>query len=353
MTSNKRDITLDLVKGICIILMVIGHSGAPIWIHDFIYMFHMPCFFIVSGYLIKEKYVYNLKIFFKRKFKSIWWVFVKWTIIFVLLHNLFYNLGIYEVTYTYKEIALKILKSLDMNKTEQLLSGFWFLKSLMIASIVSILYYRFIGMQTIKLVIGIVCLILISVLLKHYEIRSLLYLNQINVMSTAYFMSGSLLRELTPHLMSRRFLIASIAFLSLIVGTITIPTSIPDVKDWQIVPYFLISFLVSAALIEICRYDKLHNICSWIARIGSRTLDILIFHLLAFKLVSFIKIQHLGLNESKMSDFPVIYEANEWYWLAYSFIGVGVSLLLVNIINCIHHLIISKSFTFYVSNQDK
>lgn len=47
--SEKRDTTWDAVKGIGIILVVIGHSGCPAYIHDFIYMFHMGLFFFASG----------------------------------------------------------------------------------------------------------------------------------------------------------------------------------------------------------------------------------------------------------------------------------------------------------------
>ncbi len=53
----KRIIPLDLAKGICIILVVIGHycpENSPdwyVWIHDLIYSFHMPLFMFASGYL--------------------------------------------------------------------------------------------------------------------------------------------------------------------------------------------------------------------------------------------------------------------------------------------------------------
>lgn len=51
---KERNITLDIMKGIGIILMVIGHSGCPPFLKNFIYTFHMPLFFMISGYLITE-----------------------------------------------------------------------------------------------------------------------------------------------------------------------------------------------------------------------------------------------------------------------------------------------------------
>lgn len=42
---------IDIAKGIGIILVILGHSGVNSEIKDFIYGFHMPLFFVISGYL--------------------------------------------------------------------------------------------------------------------------------------------------------------------------------------------------------------------------------------------------------------------------------------------------------------
>lgn len=52
--ENKRDVTFDVMKGIGILLMLVGHwPGLPQWAHQFIYSFHMPLFFLVAGYFSK------------------------------------------------------------------------------------------------------------------------------------------------------------------------------------------------------------------------------------------------------------------------------------------------------------
>lgn len=45
-----RNIVLSVVKGIAIILMVVGHAEAPDFLTRWIYTFHMPVFFIAAGY---------------------------------------------------------------------------------------------------------------------------------------------------------------------------------------------------------------------------------------------------------------------------------------------------------------
>ena len=53
----QRIDSFDILKGIGIILMIVAHTFGPnhmIW--DFIYAFHMPLFFIVSGYFYKQRF---------------------------------------------------------------------------------------------------------------------------------------------------------------------------------------------------------------------------------------------------------------------------------------------------------
>ena len=61
---NNRDYTIDIIKGICIILMMLGHVlySTSIFRH-IIYSFHMPLFFIVGGVYLKK---FNFKKDFHR-----------------------------------------------------------------------------------------------------------------------------------------------------------------------------------------------------------------------------------------------------------------------------------------------
>ena len=52
--GENRDLTYDIMKGIGILLMLVGHwPGLPHWAHQFIYSFHMPLFFLVAGCFAK------------------------------------------------------------------------------------------------------------------------------------------------------------------------------------------------------------------------------------------------------------------------------------------------------------
>lgn len=45
-----KDLTFTNAKAIGIMAVVVGHSGCPQIIHNFIYCFHMPLFFMITGY---------------------------------------------------------------------------------------------------------------------------------------------------------------------------------------------------------------------------------------------------------------------------------------------------------------
>ena len=53
MSYMERNIELDILKGIMMIFVVIGHTNITIPYFD-VYWFHMPAFFLISGYLAKK-----------------------------------------------------------------------------------------------------------------------------------------------------------------------------------------------------------------------------------------------------------------------------------------------------------
>ena len=52
---------IDTARGILIILVVIGHIWQAGFVHNFIYSFHMPAFFFISGMLMSHTRAYDKK----------------------------------------------------------------------------------------------------------------------------------------------------------------------------------------------------------------------------------------------------------------------------------------------------
>lgn len=51
--TQNREIWIDVLKGVGILLVLLGHCNTPF--DKYIYGFHMPLFFLISGYLFKSK----------------------------------------------------------------------------------------------------------------------------------------------------------------------------------------------------------------------------------------------------------------------------------------------------------
>lgn len=130
---KNRNISIDIIKGIGIILMVGGHCGMPFT--QFIYLFHMAIFFMASGYCFNasnSETIQSVLSFVKRKFKGLWFPYVLWTAVFSLLHNVFIKIGIYSPEpWSISEIGKNIIKSLFLHGHTQLGSALWFVSTLM------------------------------------------------------------------------------------------------------------------------------------------------------------------------------------------------------------------------------
>lgn len=152
--------TISIGRGLCIILMVMAHAGSPMWMTRFIYMFHMPFFFIISGYCLKESYFSQTKLFLKKRVKGLYIPYIKWSLLFLLLHNVFFHFHFYDSEYgyvalsDYSQIPQKLYEVKDfishgmavltrMEGHEQLLGGYWFLKELFLGSIIGFLICKY------------------------------------------------------------------------------------------------------------------------------------------------------------------------------------------------------------------
>jgi len=54
--NERRIVWIDWAKAILIYLMVVGHCFPVAWENQLIYAFHMPAFFIISGYLYRQRH---------------------------------------------------------------------------------------------------------------------------------------------------------------------------------------------------------------------------------------------------------------------------------------------------------
>ena len=81
-SNNPRNQTVDVLKGIGILLMIFDHVRFGHYSHYIIQSFHMPLFMILSGYMYKTD---SFSVFFKKKTKSLLKPYLFWGLLFFVL----------------------------------------------------------------------------------------------------------------------------------------------------------------------------------------------------------------------------------------------------------------------------
>ena len=134
---------ISICKGIGIILVVLGHLNIGEYWHQVIYSFHMPLFFFISGYLFKYIYLEIPKEFLLKKAKTLYIPFVKWALIFLLLHNVFVYFHIEKGMYDIKDYLIGGANILLFCNYDPILGPTWFLRSLFVSFLIfySVLFF--------------------------------------------------------------------------------------------------------------------------------------------------------------------------------------------------------------------
>lgn len=351
----KRDKSIDIVKGFGIALMVIGHSGCPKWMSDFIYSFHMPLFFICSGYFYKPiKEVKDLFSFAKKKFVGLYFPYVKLSVLFLLLHNIFYKLNIYSNEYGYlgstsslynfKNIVFRLFEIFfSMEAHEGLLGGFWFIRVLLFSAIgFSVLDYLLHKWKRsiLKDMIIFLFLLLMSAFSWYTSMHFWVFDDLFRIFyGCLFFYLGYLYRSygLVERLNS---LWINVGCLLLVVCcSIYIPTGMSLSSSKLIISYLASASAGSLLVFNLSRNVVKYRFSSWLTYIGRNTMIILALHFLSFKIISLIKIYIYGLPIKMLSCFPVIEEYNQYFWIAYVLVGVGIPLLIDSFYNKIRMII--------------
>ena len=94
-----RETKFSILKAIAIICVVLSHAGISGWLFNFVFIFHVPIFFICAGYFFNTKYLTDERTYIVHRFKGLYLPFVRWSLFFLLIHNVLFPLGILSETY--------------------------------------------------------------------------------------------------------------------------------------------------------------------------------------------------------------------------------------------------------------
>jgi fucose 4-O-acetylase-like acetyltransferase len=140
---GKRIEWIDAAKGIGIILVVAGHVPTTDPIRQFIYSFHMPLFFFLSGLVFKSENL-DLKSFFLKKARSLLFPYICFAIItylfwFTVERHLPFNSGGDVDPFT---PFMGIFLSVEDNHMMSYNPAVWFLTALFLVEMAFFLYTK-------------------------------------------------------------------------------------------------------------------------------------------------------------------------------------------------------------------
>ena len=307
----------------------------------------MPLFFVCSGYFFKEISDHtSLHIFYKKRMKSLYLPYFKWSILFLLLHNIFRSFHITESAFYQKEEYVRqFMKMIAMRDYELLIRPFWFIKELLFASIIVATISFFISRQSIKdkPELFFVFTIISSIISKLVPPIPLIGDCSTLCLSILYYCTGIILYKY-KHLIPQTNTTILLSFIIILIGSVffigTIDMRFTNI--YNLIPFYFLS--ITGIIMILCISQKLEatkNV-SLLYYIGKHTMPILALNLLALKLGSLLKIWIYELPIEQLASFTVIYDYNSWFWLIYTIIGITIPLLIHFIYIRIVHLFISR-----------
>ena len=90
--ERKRLVYIDVARGLGIVLVVFGHVLTNGFIRQYLYSFHFPLFFFLSG--LTYRYPKDKKYFWKNKIARIYIPYITWALISILIFCVFWQLDI-------------------------------------------------------------------------------------------------------------------------------------------------------------------------------------------------------------------------------------------------------------------
>lgn len=327
--KNTRIDYYDIAKGIGILLVVWAHGSGPF--SRYIYQFHMPFFFLISGLLYNSKS--SLKRFIGAKIKSLYVPFVFWNILFYTIKSVLRGVSSNTIL---RNVLLIIL---TLSKDGEFFGATWFLGALFLVSII----YKLFDTLMLEVKYRDFVLLGFSSILTLVAMQiTFPYMLSRTVICGWYFSLGVVLKnnkdKLNNFVCFGSALAAGCTFLLIAhFGSANMG------KNSYRYPlqFILGAVLASYALLYICcEFDKRAKILMPVKKLliylGKHSLDIVIWQFVSFRLVILLQMYMNGeliTLDNVLSYYPCYSTANGW-WLVYTIVGTCVPIALCEFLRC-------------------
>lgn len=328
---------MDVLRGLLIISVVIGHSTGKF--NEYIYQFHMGAFFIVSGYLAKQKSRTLLETMYHKVLTLLLPVITSICILQFITYVL-YRFDLYNIFFAdmqYNNFST-VLKEFFANGSIYVwwLGAAWFVLVLFQINILHRLLYQLLDENY-----GVsYAIVSIGLFFIGYSISETTWSHKWNfdlvLIAQFYYAIGLYLRQYAEKIVQKITWMRSV-FLACVTFAVmhNIATKLHFTMDYPSrafnTPAIDALMVLNGALfmfaIAMC-INKVPFISKIVAYLGRNTLPILLFHFMAFKVPFYILYKLDIINFQEISAFVPSSEIGNSYWWFITLISILVSLLI-------------------------
>lgn len=294
---KERIVWLDYGKTIAIYLVVLAHTTLYKPAEGFIYTFHMPFFFFMSGYLFSYSKYPSYMEFVKRRFRQL-------LVPYVVINMITYLLWLLVLRNVGSDVGEDVgalsplIAAVTVNATEMVHDvPLWFLAALFL---VENLYYLLYRNARYRVVVTLL-LLLLAVLNNTYNTVRLPFCIDISLVALLFYRLGNVMREKGNILFKWYLFVLS--------AVVTVAVFMLNGKVAMHANYYNNIFLFIAggvagcySMAYICK--QLQLFCgdrALVQTIARNTLPICAFHLIVFAVIKGIMLYLLGLSPDILS----------------------------------------------------
>lgn len=325
--NSKRIEYLDVAKGIGIMTVVWAHASGPF--SNYIYQFHMPFFFLISGYLFNSKS--SLQKFVYGKVKSLYIPFAVWNLLIT-----FIKIILRPQTLKYNLIRmLKIMLTLE--KDGQFFGATWFLGALFVVSVLYKVFDLCIDEKASKkwIMAAIFSLIGIAGFLIDFE-----YMLSRTMVLSMFYAIGYLIKQEKEKLKKIDNIVTCIICLLVFIvigrnnfanmGANEYGNRILFVIGALAASYVLICVSRFIAKIKFSPVALIKKICCFF---GEKSIDIVIWQFVTFRIVIAASLLVSNISLKYILDYYPVHTKEHGWWIAYFVVGMLVSVLIGSVID--------------------
>lgn len=335
---KKRDPYWDIVKGLAILCIVIGHCCQGFAV-QYVYSFHLPLFMFVCGALFNEEHARDPYRFMGNRLKTLWKPFIAYALSLWLLHNVFTSVGIYGpgTAYSVREYLTNGFSTLLFNQTEQMGGALWFVPLMFITMsgfcFLMAFTRRHFKKYKVVLLLGAVLSAAVGIVLCIKNV-ALQHLGQEGFIYLVFVIAGFLLmrdKKCGKYLTWYGAVLCVAVYVAFFL--------LRERRDWLYSPagkwlfYLPLAFCGIYTMLYLARILMKWKVSRKLfAKMGEMSFSIMALHFLGFKAVMAVYFWIAPGSGGNLWDFPVYYASPDILWPFYIAAGVFLPMLLIGVL---------------------